>query len=164
MARKTLDELRPLLKPDKAQEAGKVLTGFMMRVVSKTHSGPIPSAEELEHLDRVQPGFANRCVEMAEREQCHRHGLETSVVSYEGSLRQRGQIFALLALIVLVLAVAWLAYLGFGQSAAALGTATIVGVVGVFAAGRYFDVAATSSSETTSEQPKSGRPPARRKK
>ncbi len=68
--RRALDELRPLLKPDKAQEADRVLTRIMTRVVSKTHIGPIPSAAELEHLDRVQPGFANRCVEMAEREQC----------------------------------------------------------------------------------------------
>ncbi len=95
----------------------------------------------------------------------HRHGIEDGIIRYEGSLRQRGQIFALVALVVLLAAVAWLAYLGFGQSAAALGTATIVGVVGVFATGRYFDAAESRlGAPRSSDKARTSGAPQRRKR
>ncbi|MBV8971971.1 MAG: DUF2335 domain-containing protein [Sphingomonadaceae bacterium] len=118
-----------------------MLSRLIMRVVSKTHSGPIPSADELEHLERVQPGPAERCIAMAEREQAHRHPVEAKVVTTEIALRGRGQLFALIALIVLIAAVAYLASLGLGTTAASLGAATIVGVVAVFITGCHYDAA-----------------------
>jgi hypothetical protein len=57
-ADEALERLKPYLLPEKTGEAKIVLT----QVVSKSHSGPIPSAEELEHLERVLPGLANRVV------------------------------------------------------------------------------------------------------
>ncbi|MFZ4687714.1 MAG: DUF2335 domain-containing protein [Polymorphobacter sp.] len=162
-----MEQLQPLLKPEKAGEAVKVLRRLTMRVVSKTHSGPIPSAEELEHLERVHAGLANRIVEMAEREQSHRHGMETSIVSHEGSLHHRGQYFALIALALLLGAVAWLAYLGFGVAAASLGTATIVGVVAIFVTGRLLEAEPSSAPEPESkarEEPPKAKPPARRRR
>ncbi len=138
-ANAALEQLKPLLRPDKINEAGTVLTRFQMRVVSKSHSGPIPSAEELEHLERINPGMANRCMEMAEREQSHRHQMDATLLKSEFSLRGRGQTFGLMGLALLLIVTAFLAYLGFGTEAATLGSATIIGVVGIFVTGRYFD-------------------------
>nr|WP_246359318.1 DUF2335 domain-containing protein [Sphingomonas yantingensis] len=126
----------------------------MTRAVSKSHRGPIPSAEELEHLEQVLEGSANRCFEMAEREQSHRHLMESEIVSREFKLRGRGQIFALVALALLLTVVGIMAFLGDSVSAAALGSATIIGVVAIFITGRSYDAkesAALQEPSTKSE-------------
>jgi uncharacterized membrane protein len=130
-----LERLEPYLLPNKAQEARTILA----RMVSKSHSGPIPSAEELEHLERTLPGSANRCFEMAEREQLHRHGVTDTIIDREFALRGRGQFLALVALILLLIIVGFFAYLGDTQAAAWLGSATIVGVVAIFATGKIIE-------------------------
>lgn len=118
----------------------------LARIVSKSHSGPIPSAEEVEHLERTLPGAANRCFEMAEREQRHRHSITEKVVDREFRLRGRGQWLALFALILLLVVVAYLAFLGDTQAAAWLGSATIVGVVAIFATGKIIEAKEDAAS------------------
>lgn len=71
------EKLRPMLRPEKQSEAKLVLT----RAISKFHSGPIPSAEEMEHLERVHPGAADRCFRMAEKEQDHRHACDRDIIA-----------------------------------------------------------------------------------
>jgi uncharacterized membrane protein len=147
------EQLRPLLKPEKTKEARLVLT----RMVSKSHSGPIPSAEELELLEHVLPGAANRCFEMAEREQAHRHVMGESIVTKEFSLRGRGQWLAIFALVCLLGMVGWLAYLGDTKAAAWLGAATIVGVVSVFVTGKFIE-----QRDVADDEPPSSTPPNRK--
>lgn len=125
------------MRQDKIGDAKIVLT----QVVSKSHSGPIPSAEELEHLERVLPGLANRVVSMAETEQNARHSTTQNIISKEFALRSRGQWLAILAMCLLLVTVSFIAWLGDTQSAAWLGGATIIGVVSVFVTGRWFDAA-----------------------
>ena len=127
------EKLRPMLRPEKAQEARVVLT----RAISKFHSGPIPSAEELEHLEQILPGAADRCFRMAEKEQDHRHFCDRDIILKEFSFRARGQWFALATVIFLLSAVTYLAFLGDTVSAAALGTATLVGLVTAWTASKY---------------------------
>jgi uncharacterized membrane protein len=142
-------QLKPLLRPDKAQDAKLVLT----RMVSKSHRGPIPSAEELEHLEQVLPGSANRCFEMAEREQAHRHTVEKTIVDREFTLRGRGQWLAIAGLILLLLVVGYLASEGDTVSAAALGSATIIGVVAIFVTGRRYDAKENGGSSKPDPEP-----------
>jgi uncharacterized membrane protein len=137
------------LKPEKIGEGKR----FLARVVSKSHSGPIPSAEELEHLERVMPGLANRVVIMAEKEQNIRHSTTNKVIDKEFTLRGNGQLLAIFALSMLLLTVGYMAYLGDTKSAAWLGGATIVGVVSMFVTGRWFDSSEGSNEEPVSEKP-----------
>jgi len=146
-AEEALQELRPFLRPNTTEEAKLVLT----RIVSKYHSGPIPSAEELEYLERILPGAANRCFEMAEREQAHRHRVSEDIVTKEFSLRGRGQWLAIAALVLLLIVVAYLAYQKDTEAAAWLGAATIVGVVSVFVTGKIIEK--TDSSAEAEEKP-----------
>lgn len=136
-ADEALEKLKPYLRHEKIGEAKIVLT----QVVSKSHSGPIPSAEELEHLERVLPGLANRVVNMAETEQSVRHSTTQSIITKEFALRSKGQWLAILAMCLLLATVSYIAHLGDTQSAAWLGGATIVAVVSVFVTGRWFDAA-----------------------
>lgn len=85
---------------------------------------------------------------MAEREQSHRHGFGDELIRREFQLRTTGQWLAMLALVLLLGAVCWLAFLGDTKAAAALGSATIVGVVAIFVTGKFFD------SKELSSQPK----------
>lgn len=144
-----LEKLKPFLRPEKAKEARVVLT----RTVSKPHSGPIPSADELEHLEQVLPGLADRVVSMAEREQSHRHGTMENLLDKEFALRGRGQWMALGALVLLLLAVVVIAWLGDTKSAAWLGAATIVAVVSVFITGRFYDSKEDSDGSPNPAQP-----------
>jgi uncharacterized membrane protein len=159
LANKALEQIQPLIKAGKTQQAKVVLS----RMVSKYHSGPIPPAEEMRELEAVMPGLADRIVIMAESEQSHRHGIENKIVEREIGLKEKGQFMALVALFALLLAVAYLAYLGATADAVKLGSATIIGVVGIFLTGRYFDNRGESSAtppkvEQSKSQPKrSGR-------
>lgn len=140
----TLEKLKPLLKPDKLGEARVVLT----RTMSKIHSGPIPSAEEMEHLEQIHPGAADRCFGMAEREQAHRHECEKMVISKEFTFRDRGQWMAISAVIVLLAAVAYIATLGDTRAAAGLGTATLVGLVYAFTVSKRIESRASEPEKT----------------
>ena len=153
-----LESLKPVIKPEKLKEA-RVLVA---RMVSKTHSGPIPSAEELEHLESILPGSANRCFEMAEREQRHRHAMQTSIVGKEFSLRGRGQWLALAGLVLLLVVVSFLAYMGDTQAAAWLGGATIVGVVSIFATGKYIEEKSDKPEQDSSQGKAKPQPPAKK--
>lgn len=157
VADEALEGLKPLLQPGKEAAARIVLT----KTVSKSHSGPIPSADELEQLEAVQPGLADRVVAMAEREQAHRHGTLETLMEKEFKLRGRGQWMALAALFLLLVAVLGIAWLGDTKAASWLGGATIAAVVSVFVTGRLFDAGeAKSPAQETPIQPKSQTPKA----
>lgn len=106
------------------------------RAVARYHRSNLPSAEELAGLERVLPGAAERYMAMSEKEQAHRHDIDRKIVDREFRLRFRGQTFALVALLLLLGVISLLAFLGATGWAAALGGATIIGVVSVFALGQ----------------------------
>lgn len=56
----------------------------------------VPMAEELARLEQITPGLAERAFAMAERQQEHRHGLESAVVIAGIKRASRGQWFAFL--------------------------------------------------------------------
>ena len=124
-----------MLRPEKQSEAKLVLT----RAISKYHSGPIPSAEEMEHLERIHLGAADRCFRMAENEQNHRHACDRDIIGKEFRFRGRGQWFAMATVVLLLLAVAYLGYLGDTKSAATLGSVTLVGLVGAWTTSKYLE-------------------------
>src|SRR5688572_23660462 len=54
----------------------------------------VPMAEELARLEEISPGLADRAFSMAEKQQTHRHKLETIAVEGGTKRASRGQIFA----------------------------------------------------------------------
>lgn len=144
-----IEGLRPLLRPEKADQARIVLT----RAISKVHSGPIPSAEEMEHLERIQAGSADRCFRMAEKEQDHRHACDRDIIGKEFSFRGRGQVLCMFTVILLLGAVAYIAHLGDTKAAASLGSVTLVGLVSAWLGARYIENKPSDSDDGT-ESPK----------
>ena len=89
-----VSKLTPLLRPDKRNEAERVIG----MVLHKTHSGPLPAPEDLAHYDAICPGAANRIITMAENNMEHRQSMEKTLVRSEYGLRTRGQWLAITAL------------------------------------------------------------------
>ncbi|MFK3872696.1 DUF2335 domain-containing protein [Pseudoalteromonas rhizosphaerae] len=111
----------------------------VVRTVAQEYSGPLPPPKMLEHYDSVQPGFANRIVAMAEKEQSHRHNLENQGVSGAINKDSRGQHYALITSILLIASCAFLIYSGHEVSGSILGGGSLTGLAYIFISGRKKD-------------------------
>lgn len=146
--------LTPLLKPEKRQEAER-LVGMVLR---KTHSGPLPAPEDLGHYEEICPGAADRIISMAEGNMQHRQAMEKSLVSKEYGMRSRGQWLALVALFAMLALIGFTFWLGQPIAGAILGGGTLVAVTGMFL-GRDKE---TEEKAPPQPQPKIKRQPKRR--
>lgn len=152
LVEEAFEELKPLLRPGTEDEAEVLLESLIVR---ESHQGPLPPARELKNYDLALPGAAERIVAMAEREQSHRHGLESTMVNAEADLKKRGQWIALAALVAMLAIVAYFGFLGQAGAGAALGSAIIVGVVVAFLGQRHIarSYAASEAAEETEAGP-----------
>ncbi len=103
------------------------------------HHGPLPQASDLAAYNAVDPSFAERIVRMAEREQERRHTLPDEFLDREYKLKSRGQHYALLLAMLILMFAAYLAYLGNSEMAGKVAIGTLIGIVGIFVSGRAID-------------------------
>lgn len=75
---------------------------------------------------------------MAESEQSHRHGSERLIIRSEIVLKFAGQALAFIALIAMLVLLAYMVQRGYPQQAATLGVVMLTGVVGLFLAPKFF--------------------------
>lgn len=108
----------------------------VVRTVAQEYSGPLPPPKMLEHYNDIEEGFANRIVTMAEREQSHRHNLEQSGVTGAIKKDSRGQHYALIVSVLIVLCCTFLIYSGHEISGSILGGGTLTGLAYIFISGR----------------------------
>lgn len=134
----TLDRLTQILDTgDRAQT--QAIIGEIVSEITMHHSGPLPSARELAAYRDIDPSFAERIVRMAEKEQERRHALPTEIMVREERLKARGQHYALVIAIVVLLFAAYLAHLGDTAMAGKVAIGTLIGLVGIFVGGRAID-------------------------
>ncbi|MEU3422390.1 DUF2335 domain-containing protein [Streptomyces murinus] len=117
--------------------------------VRRSYKGPIPDPETLRGYEAVQAGFAERIMAMAEREQEHRHGMDTLDANQAFRLASRGQTFALIALAIMASLAITLALMEEPAWAAVVGGIDVAAVVGVFITGRRSSTEETNSGETS---------------
>lgn len=129
LEQEVIQSLEPFVQPERIREAANVVHAMM---IQQSHSGPLPSSREFRGYEVVLPGSANRLLEMAEREQQHRHSLESVVIRKEATMKGRGQWFALASLFLMLSVVGLMAYWGHPVPAATLGTGVVIGVVALF--------------------------------
>lgn len=108
----------------------------VVRAVSQQFSGPIPPPQILGDYDKVQAGFAERIVAMAEKEQTHRHVIEGKALSSEISVQMRGQVFALILSLVILCGSMFLIYSGKEIAGSALAGSSLIGLACIFITGR----------------------------
>lgn len=119
----------------------------VVKAVSQQFSGPIPPPHILGDYDKVQAGFAERIIAMAEKEQAHRHGIEHQAVSSEISIQKRGQFFALILSLVILVGSMFLIYSGREISGSLLAGASLTGLAYIFITGRKSDESPDKESQ-----------------
>lgn len=127
-AQEILSKLTPLLRPDKRNEAERVVG----MILHKSHSGPLPAPEDLAHYDVICPGAADRIISMAESNMDHRQTMERTLIKSEYGLRTRGQWLAIAALVAMLFVIAFAFWLGQPLAAGILGSATLIAITGMF--------------------------------
>jgi uncharacterized membrane protein len=100
-------ELSPFVRPGKERQVAQVVTTMIQRV----HQGPLPDPETLGGYEHILPGAAERVMQMAEREQRHRHKQEGRMVAGEYLMRLFGQMGAIVAIGFLTVLAAFCAWL-----------------------------------------------------
>lgn len=113
--------------------------GSVLGLYAKRHKGPLPDAETLAAYKLVDPELPREVLEMAKREQSHRHEITRQSVDIERSevagriaAVKRGQWagFAICALIIVLSGVMTL--VGYPAIGAALAGINVVGLAWVF--------------------------------
>ena len=94
--RKEILELIPN-KDDKDKAA------ILMATYEEKFSGPLPHPNHLAAYEQTLPGAADRILTMAEKQQNHRMNLENPVIPSEVQINKRGQWFAFILGLVLII-------------------------------------------------------------
>ncbi len=120
-------------KPSEQQSATAIFT--------HQHIGPLPDPITLEKYNKIQPGFAERIMLMAEKEQASRHAAEIQVISNQHEQHKRdidtfriGQMLAILSVLLVVGLCTYCLILGYPTQAAGIAVSVIVGLAAVFIA------------------------------
>lgn len=127
-----------------APEIAEVLSGLPLEkrnvVISalkqESFSGPLPHPRLLKEYDEIQPGFAERIVAMAEREQAHRFACDDKVVGSAVASSKRGQWMGYSIAIIFGAIALTLGLLGHVAVASIIGGLDIVALVAVFVTNR----------------------------
>lgn len=81
---------------------------IVIQAIQESFSGPIPHPRLLQGYENIQPGFAERIVVMAEKEQAHRFECDNKVIDSTVASTKRGQwmgysialVFGIIALVL----------------------------------------------------------------
>jgi uncharacterized membrane protein len=106
-------------------------------------SGPLPPPEVLREYNEIVPGSAERILQMAEREQSHRHCSETRDSEGSLTLAKRGQLIG--AVLAFMATVGGMALLALGRNLS--GFVIIASTVAIFGTAFIYDRWRPSSSE-----------------
>jgi len=121
---------------------------------AESSSGPLPNPDNLAKYEAAIPGLGNRIVEMAEREQAHRHSINKQIADTEGKLGGRGLNYGLIVALGGFLVTTILGLAGKTVVASILGGGELVSLVAVFVVGRIRKPRATEHShEAEAERP-----------
>lgn len=142
-----LEEIADHLPPEQREMLIEVMEA------SSSHRGPLPTPAMLREYEAILPGLAERIVRLPEREQEHRHQTMETILRRDARLRDRGQVFGMLALVIVLAFCAYLASIGAAKIAGAVAIALVIAVVGIFVTGRYLDAHSDTNNESSDETP-----------
>lgn len=108
----------------------------MSMTQSFSFSGPLPPPQLLKQYNDVVPNGAERLMQMAERQQGHRHDLENVVINGNVKAEARGQWMGLLISVVVIVAGTYLAAMGKQITGGLLVGVDVVALASVFVIGK----------------------------
>lgn len=120
------------------QKRQEIIRAFSIGItqITKTHSGPLPDPQDLEHYDKVIPNGAERIMAMAEKEQSFRHTYSDKIAKRQLNQISRGQWFGLLIAIIGIGGGIFLSYLGKETTGLTTIIVSMASLVGVFVIGK----------------------------
>lgn len=123
-----IDELQ--LPEDQAESVIQTI------IHQQAFSGPLPPPSVLSGYEDVGEGFANRVIALAEKQQAHRHQLEGKSVDAAIDAEKRGQHYALIVSVLIILGSLYLIATGKEVSGTILAGGTLTGLAYIFITGR----------------------------
>ena len=99
---------------------------------TSAYSGPIPDPLSLEKYEKIQPGFADRLISMAEREAAHRHEVDNLLIKKNSAIATLGIVFAFLSVIIFGLLIFYALYRGLNVATLGVAIGAIASVAGIF--------------------------------
>ncbi len=120
----------------KVQQNPKLESVKISQEMHRHFSGPMPPGELLSDYEKVQPGFADRLLKFTENEQAHRHKMESKGLHAAIKTEMRGQKFALLICLIVVLCSFWMIMSEHEISGSILGGGTLLGLATIFITGK----------------------------
>ncbi len=100
--------------------------------LSTSYSGPLPPPSMLKAYDDVIPGAAERILALAERQAAHRQKIESTVVRGDTMRSWAGLIAGAFVAVLFLGVAALLVSTGHDLAGVAIGTTTLVSIVGTF--------------------------------
>jgi uncharacterized membrane protein len=100
-----------------------------------SYAGPIPPPDALERFNQIIPKGAHRILRMAEKQQAHRHELETKVITSDIRRSWGGLIAGLVVAIVSITLGFLLVREGHDVAGTTVATTTVIGLVATFLKG-----------------------------
>lgn len=102
----------------------------------REYSGPLPAPEHLEHYEKIAPGSAERIIQFMEKEQKHRHSMDSQSLEFQKTEALRGQGLGFIVIILAFACALISASLGYPWLASLFIGGVVVGVVGKFIDGK----------------------------
>ncbi|SMC53312.1 DUF2335 domain-containing protein [Pedobacter nyackensis] len=106
--------------------------------MKKTHSGPIPDPATLASYNEIIPNGAERIMAMAEKQSDHRIAMESKVITSQQNQSGRGQHYAFIIAILVLLASFICIFTGHGIEGTIIGTLDLVSLVTIFIVGKQY--------------------------
>ena len=110
--------------------------GSGIEIRAQHFQGPIPPPDTLAKYEEIIPGAAERILSMAEKQGNHRRNLETKVIAKDSGRASRGQIFAFIISMTIIIG----GFVMIWQGKSLEGMSSIIGaitaLVGVFIYGK----------------------------
>lgn len=111
----------------------------VLEMSQKRFSGPLPPPEMLAEYDEINEGFANRIISLTERQQAHRHDIEKTSVTAAISSEKRGQDYALIVCVLVILASTIVTALGHVISGTIIMGGSLTGLAYIFISGKKYE-------------------------
>lgn len=119
------------------RQSSQLPTGRRFTAELTAFHGPLPPPTVLAEYNQIIPNGAERILAMAERQQAHRHALESTVVNGNTANERRGQQFAFIIAMTAILGGLALILTGRDTQGLVAILGTLTALAGVFIYGRY---------------------------
>ena len=136
--------LNPGAAPDRAGAVpdSEIRRSPVISVETASWTGPLPTPADFHRYDATLPGAANRILQLAERQQSHRHNMEAGALEIARTTivsdSRRGYLGIILGFVIAMIGLLggiFLVALGRGGFGLTLGLASLAGLVAVFVYG-----------------------------